>query len=704
VFLEEIETPVSSLRGVGEGAASRLANLDVRTVGDLLGHYPSRYDDRTQKIPLSRFRAGGRAHTVAQILDRKPIGFGAKGGVKLLVTDGSGVEAWLAAFGKRALYLGESRYPIGAIIGVTGSFSYKYGAIQSTDFEAPPVIARRGSLGDYRNAMPPDSAVLPVYPLTAGISQVQMRKFLLQALGYCKGIDGRVPQEILARRGLLSKQDAVLAAHRPATPAQADLARKSLIYEEFFVFQKDLAARIQARKRQLPPEGTAQAGGGSSRLSPTQEKLLGSLPFPLTDDQNRVIAEINADIDRGFEDRAAPAGDTSAGDSAGAAFTMARLLQGDVGSGKTLAAFFAAARVRDWGGQSALLAPTEILARQHADKAAELLAGTGLRLAFLTGNVKAQGRKQVLEALREGEVDLVAGTHALFSADVVYRNLSLAIIDEQHRFGVLQRNAIIRKGMESSSPPSPPHLLMMSATPIPRTLAITLFGDLDMSVIRTMPGGRLPIKTHLAEMGKETKVYDFVRRELEAGRQAYFVYPRIESRDDGGEPLKSAEDMYDYLRTGVFLGFACALIHSRVSEDDQRRILRDFHEGKIQVLAATSVIEVGIDNPRATCMVVEHAERFGLSALHQLRGRVGRGGLQSYCFFVYGDNLTDDGKERMRLLLGTTDGFEIAEADLRIRGPGDIRGIQQSGYLTLGIADPIADRELLEMAREDAGA
>jgi ATP-dependent DNA helicase RecG len=418
------------------------------------------------------------------------------------------------------------------------------------------------------------------------------------------------------------------------------------------------------------------------------------------------LIEINRDIDRGYGDPAAAA-------------QMSRLLQGDVGSGKTLVSFLACLRVADWGGQSAVLAPTELLSRQHAENAAKLLEPVGVTLAFLTGNVKAAGRSALLSALKEGKIDIVIGTHALFSRQVVYRDLKLAVIDEQHRFGVLQRTAIMEKGGNASGGAVPPHLLMMSATPIPRTLALTVFGDLDISTIRTMPQGRLPIITHLARQGNEQKVYDYVRRELEKGRQAYFVYPLIESSDPDSEQkaaytanLKSAEEMYRRLSQEIYPSYPAALIHSRVEETEQREIMEGFRKGDIRILVATSVVEVGVDVPNATCMVIEHADRFGLSALHQLRGRVGRGTEQSYCFLVYGSKLTDEGKARMKVLHEHTDGFLIAEEDLKLRGPGEIggtssartgsAGIQQSGYLTLSIADPVRDTKLLDQARSDA--
>ena len=335
----------------------------------------------------------------------------------------------------------------------------------------------------------------------------------------------------------------------------------------------------------------------------------------------------------------------------------------------------------------------------------------GIRVAFLSGNVKSAGRTQLLKALKNGDIDIVIGTHALFSSQVVYKDLQLVVIDEQHRFGVLQRQAIIEKGRQSQQGLTfEPHLLMMSATPIPQTLALTLFGDLDVSTIRTLPQGRKPITTYLVKEGNEINAYEAVRKELEKGHQAYFVYPAIDSEyglmednaGDSGRTLKSAEKTFELLSKRVFGQYKCALIHGKVDEDQQSMILRDFRDNKIQILVATTVIEVGVDVPNATCMVIEQADHFGMAQLHQLRGRVGRGSDQSYCFMVYSKNITETGIERMKALRQSTDGFYIAEQDLKTRGPGEITGTLQAGELVFKIADLGRDSTLLMQARQDA--
>ncbi|MCK5199242.1 MAG: ATP-dependent DNA helicase RecG, partial [Spirochaetales bacterium] len=358
-----------------------------------------------------------------------------------------------------------------------------------------------------------------------------------------------------------------------------------------------------------------------------QRQLIKSLPFTLTPDQIKVLDEIKTDME--------------------SQSPMARLLQGDVGSGKTLVAFIAALGIIESGGQAAFMAPTELLARQHAENAAKLLEPLGVRLAFLSGNVKNSQRKPLLEALKNGEIDLIIGTHALFTGNVEFRNLQFVIVDEQHKFGVLQRLALLNKG-------DTPDLLLMTATPIPRTLTLTLFGDMDVSIIKTMPEGRKPIVTHLSVIDNEAKVYQAVLAEIERGHQAYFVYPRIQDSDSASD-LKNAEGMYEYLQKKIFPGFRLGLIHSKLPEEEKIRTMDHFSSGRINILVSTSVVEVGVDIPNATCMVIEHAEHFGLSGLHQLRGRVGRGPAQSYAFLVYSTELSDIGKMRLKTMMNFND-------------------------------------------------
>jgi ATP-dependent DNA helicase RecG len=410
---------------------------------------------------------------------------------------------------------------------------------------------------------------------------------------------------------------------------------------------------------------------------------------------------MDAELDRSYQERERVLNQLDRGmpPPTSQTFTMARLLQGDVGSGKTLVSLFVCLRIISWKGQCAFMAPTEILARQHAETTARLLAPLGVRTAFLTGNLRAKGRNQLLRALKDGEIDIVVGTHALFSANVEYKDMELAVIDEQHRFGVLQRQAIVEKGRQTVGGFTfEPNLLMMSATPIPQSLALTVFGDLDISSIHTMPAGRKPITTYLVKEGNEINAYEAVRKELAKGHQAYFVYPAI----DSDENIKSAEKIFAHLRDHIYPQYKCALVHSKVEEEEQVNILRAFRDGAIQVLAATTVIEVGVDVPNATCMVIEGADRFGMAQLHQLRGRVGRGDAQSYCFLIYSKDITETGIERMKALRQSTDGFFIAEQDLKPRGPGELNGTVQAGELGFRIADLSRDMEIMQQARNDA--
>lgn len=710
MFLNELKVTVESLAGVGPATAKQFAKLNIFTVADLLSVYPRDYDDRTKKITLAEFSQHPKVHTICKVVAHSWFGYGKMKTLKIEITDGT-ANAFLIAFNRSFL---EKSLPVGSIISVTGRFEIKYNELQSTVFEASR-LAYDGTLADYISAPVPDSALYPVYPLTEGLSQKNYRKTIGAALkAYGKTISDELPQEIIQERKLLPKQQALLQIHMPKNLEEVEEARRTLIYEELYQFEYKMALRALRHRGTLPSDKEVKESREVTKeefhdsLSPRQKQLASRLTFELTPDQMKAIMDINADIDRSQVEFNAMMNREfgTAGENERPPFNMQRLLQGDVGSGKTLVSFFACLRTIDYGGQCALLAPTELLARQHAENAAKLLEPVNVKAAFLTGNLKSGGRENLVNALRDGNIDLVIGTHALFSRNVSYKKLQLAIIDEQHRFGVAQRESIIDKGRVSfGATAHTPDVLMMSATPIPQTLALTAFGDLDVSLIKTMPKGRKPVKTLLTVMGNERNVYEAVRKELNAGHQAYFVYPRIgeETEDsDNDKSLKAAEEMYDFLSNQVYPGITCALIHGKITEEEQKKILEDFSKGKTKVLIATTVVEVGVDVGNATCIVVEHADHFGLAELHQLRGRVGRSDLQSYCFLIYGKNITEEGKARLKALHESTDGFYIAEQDLKLRGPGEISGTSQSGYLTLAIADLARDKEILKIARYDA--
>lgn len=664
MILEEISASVSRLPGAGAVTEKQLAKLGVKTIGQLLAFWPRDWEDRRRAVLLYEAQTMHKAAVALTIIGHDFFGFGNMRTLKLIAEDEQGARAELLCFHREFL---KDRFPVGSTVLVYGSFYVKYNRLQASSFEIDvPDRAVRG--------------LLPVYPLTQGLTQKKIRKLIAAAFKtYSHTIDSNIPELVRADYNLPEKKEIIRCIHFPQTLEETHLGTRALIFEEFFLFQYALGLRALQTRGSLPSittehHETAADSPVLPNMSPLQKQVQSRLPFTLTDDQLKTIYKINEDLH---------------GEN-----PMARLIQGDVGSGKTLTAFFAAVRCIEAGGQAALLAPTELLARQHANTAANLLEALGIRPAFLSGSVTTKGRKNLLRALSEGSIDFIIGTHALFSEDVRYHNLTLVIIDEQQRFGVLQRAALIQKGSRHM-----PHMLMMSATPIPRTLALSVFGDLDISIIKTMPQGRKPVITYAASMEKSEQVYFQVGKEILAGRQAYFLYPLIE--DSPSLSLKSAQTMFSRLKQG-FPEHTLALLHARIPEDEQRKIMQGFQEGTIHILVATSVVEVGVDVPNATCMVIEHAERFGLSALHQLRGRVGRGREQSYCFLLYGKALTENGRERIKIMKETTDGFIIAEKDLKMRGPGDIGGMEQSGYLGFTIANPIRDFELLQQARNAA--
>lgn len=587
--------------------------------------------------------------------------------LKLIVEDEEGIRGTLLCYHRN--FLGNKLIQ-GTKIYIYGLFQYKFGQWSCAAFEYE-LLSKSGKAG----AEQAFGRILPVYPLGGSLNQKVLRRSVAQALkSYTPGLKDEIPF-YLPRKGSLSsgkepggcpgnKLQALKAVHFPDTLEQTEEARNYLIYEEFFHLQTAVGrSALKDRER-----GNRKAVSLNREL---EERLKKALPFALTQDQLKVLDEIAADL-------SSPR-------------PMNRLVQGDVGSGKTLMAFTAALNVIRQGRQAALMAPTELLARQHAEKAAALLEPLGISVAFLKGSLQSKSRRHLLKELASGNIHLVLGTHALFSEDVIYKDLGLAIIDEQQRFGVAQRQALAAKG-------SCVDLLYMTATPIPRTLAMTAFGDLDISSIHTMPAGRKPVETHLARQGNEEKVYSFVRRELEKGRQAYFVYPLIEQSEKLA--LKDAENMYEKLQK-IFPQYPAALIHSRIPEEEKKLRMEGFSGGKISLLVATSVVEVGVDVPNATIMVIEQAERFGLSALHQLRGRVGRSDLQSYAFLIYSPQLTEEGKQRLKIMMENNDGFLIAEEDLKLRGPGDMAGMKQSGYMSFRIADLARDSKILLQARAD---
>ena len=656
MFLRELTHSVKDLKGIGPATMANLRNLGITTIAELLLHFPREYEDRSvRRTILESAQSGLPANTVITVTGHEYFGFGPRQTLKVAVEDESG-PAVLVCFGRN--FLSRVLLP-GARFFLFGRFELKFGELQTSVFD----------IEEYPHGESRFGRILPIYPLSGSLTQTVLRKFTAQAVEkYAASLETELPAYLIDKHGLFEKADAVKQIHYPDSPEALERAKRSLIYEELFHLQLLVArrayARKGARKRHLDVPPTA-----------LQRSVVERLPFRLTPDQEAVLDELRGDY-------AAPT-------------PMARLLQGDVGSGKTLVAFLAALPYIEEGLQAVFMAPTELLARQHAENAAKFLEPAGVRLGFFSGSVKDDRRARLLEALEAGEIDLLIGTHAVFSKDVEFRSLGLVIVDEQQRFGVLQRMSLMEKG-------EMPDLLLMTATPIPRTLALTAFGDLDVSYIRTMPEGRKKVITHLARQGNEAKVYDWIGKEIERGRQAYFVYPLIGQSDRLS--LKDAESMYRKLSTEVFPRYTIGLIHSRLPEEDKREIMQRFNAGEIRILVATSVIEVGVDVRNVSCIVIEHAERFGLSALHQLRGRVGRGDEQGYAFLVYGENLTEDGKRRLKVMMEETDGFKIAEEDMRIRGPGELAGIRQAGYFRFAIADLGRDMAILVLARDDAAA
>jgi ATP-dependent DNA helicase RecG len=645
---------VQYLKGVGPARAAALARLGIATVEDLLLHVPRRLDDRTRLLPLRDLPHGQESTveaTVAAVSEFRP-----RRGLtvtKAALTDGSGIgyaiwynQSYLKAQlrrGMRALFFGR--------------VERRYGEIRLTapEFE---------EIEDAAEETWHTGRLVPIYPSTEGLSQRILRNLVRGALAAHAGeVEEILPEELRRSHRFSGEAEALWALHFPETVEAQVRARQRLAFEELLVLQLGVLLRRQQGRAAAKPQ-RYRAGGLADRF-------LASLPFPLTGAQRRAIGEIAADL--------------------GHAQPMSRLLQGDVGSGKTVVAVVALLTCIQGGFQGALMAPTEILAEQHYLTVGPWLDGLGVQAALLTGS-RGRERAQRREAVAAGEADLIVGTHALLEEEVAFARLGLVIIDEQHKFGVLQRARLRRKGFA-------PDVLVMTATPIPRTLALTLYGDLDVTTLDEAPPGRGPIATHWRQASARPNVYAFVREQIAAGRQAYVVCPLIE--DSEKLAARAAAALAEELRATFFPDLTVALLHGRMASPAKERTMAALRAGEIHVLVATSVIEVGIDVPNASVMVIEDADRFGLAQLHQLRGRVGRGAHRSYCVLIASPS-TEEGRRRMEVMTATTDGFRIAQEDLLLRGPGEILGTRQHGLPDLRVADLKTDLALLEEARAAA--
>ncbi len=629
--------------------------MNLVTVEDALFHLPSRHEDRSQLVPLARITPGESRTCAGTIRGVSPPPRGrSRRPLSVLLGDGSG---FLTAVWFNQPYL-ERVFKRGVRLVVHGKVGrYSGGPIQMQvkDYE----LVEEGDDETLHTGR-----LVPVYRLTQGLTQRPLRSLMKRLLdGYAHLVADPLPDALRARHGLSEIAVALRAGHFPQTTAEQESAHRRLVFDDCFLLQLGLAIRRHRQGRQrglsLNPPGALARG------------LRRSLPFSLTDAQERVWQEIRTDM-------ASP-------------YPMNRLLQGDVGSGKTVVAALAVLTAVEAGHQAAFMAPTEILAEQHLATLGPLLGPLGVPVALLTNGVKGKARAELIASAAAGALPCVVGTHALVQEGVSWKNLGLAVVDEQHRFGVAQRATLRGKG-ES------PDVLVMTATPIPRTLALTLYGDLDVSVLDQLPPGRKPVVTVARGEGKRRAIYDFLRGEVAAGRQVYVVCPLVEESE--ATDLRAATEMAERLQR-AFPDLRVGLLHGRMASGDKDHVMREFKDGAIQMLVSTTVIEVGIDVPNASVMLIEHAERFGLSQLHQLRGRVGRGPWKSYCILL-SDARSDDARRRIAAMTETNDGFRIAEVDLSVRGPGDFFGTRQSGLPELRVADLLRDAAVLEQARADA--
>jgi ATP-dependent DNA helicase RecG len=660
-----LETPIEYLTGVGPLRADMLKKeLRIFTYRDLLYHFPFRYIDKTRFHRISELTEDADTVQIKGILRRlEVLGDGRSKRLSGTLRDETGSIdlVWFQQihFWEKTLLVGTEYIAYGRINHYNGRFSLPHPELEVA---SPDAVEKKLNTFD------------PVYPSTVKLNaknldaagQRRLVKALFEKL-IPEDIGENLPDYVRDRFKLPPQYDALRRIHFPENQQELDIARNRLKFEELFYLQLKLLQAKRIRKASIRGHFFGTVGELFNKF------YADILPFALTNAQKRVIKEIRRDL--------------------GAGIQMNRLLQGDVGSGKTVVAFMTMLLALDNGFQACMMAPTEILAQQHFDGISAYCEKMGITIGFLSGSIKGKKRDAILRGLADGETQILIGTHAVFEDWVVFKNLGLAITDEQHRFGVEQRGKLWKK-----SQPCPPHVLVMSATPIPRTLAMTLYGDLDVSVIDELPAGRKPIKTVHRTENHRLRVIGFMREEIEKGRQIYVVYPLIEESEKL-DLLNLMEGFESLSRDFPPPQYQIAIVHGKMAAKDKEYEMQRFIKRQAQIMVATTVIEVGVNVPNASVMVIEHTERFGLSQLHQLRGRVGRGAEQSYCILMSSFKLTADARERIQTMCRTTDGFQIAEADLRLRGPGDIEGTTQSGILNLHIADLSKDGKILQAAR-----